>query len=439
MVAATPPTGIAAAQEGLARAEALMTQARADGDRFLQTKDQKAKEAVGKTLKEAEKLLATLVKAHPGCERCEEERVGAFYLRGLIGLSKDFDDSLDEANKALRKFPLNGRLALYQGLSHYYSGDFGAAARSLKRYMASPARTPARDQVAGPALKDAQQRFLTTWYKQADFYQSPESRVTRLNPQTFRQEVTFQVTPEWELTTANQLAPVLAQQAPPVHDAELLAYLDRIVARLTTGTPGPNFQYRLTVLNSPAVNAVTVPGQIFVYTGLLHFVESESELAGVLSHELAHNYGHHAARTVIKQAAVAGLAGALVAAANPQTHTAQLVASVVAQLGVGLFQRAYSRFEEREADLYGAHILYNAGYNPTAMSGFNLRMYERNPRQPVTLLATHPPAPDRVEYLTDYLDAFDLSQPLTTDSEAFARIKVKFPSAPRGSVGAAWR
>jgi hypothetical protein len=58
-------------------------------------------------------------------------------------------------------------------------------------------------------------------------------------------------------------------------------------------------------------------------------------------------------------------------------------------------------------------------------------MYQQNPNQPVKFLSTHPPAPDRSEYLTDYLEAFDLSQPLAVDSAAFKKIKLKFPSASR--------
>jgi predicted Zn-dependent protease len=254
-----------------------------------------------------------------------------------------------------------------------------------------------------------------------------------MNPQTFVNEVLFQVTPEWEIGAANQIAPAILQQAPPVNDPELQTYLEGLVSRLTSRSPGSAFSYRLTVVNSPAINAVTVPGQIFVYTGLLQFVETEAELAGVLAHELAHNYGHHSARALIKQWHAQNVANLIAGAVNPQGQVAQGITSLVANLGIGLFVRAYSRFEEKEADLYGTHILYSAGYNPTAMSQFNLRMYQHNPRQPVKFLSTHPPAPDRADYLTDYLEAFDLQQPLAVDSEAFKKIKQKFsPQQPAG-------
>ena len=158
----------------------------------------------------------------------------------------------------------------------------------------------------------------------------------------------------------------------------------------------------------------------------------------MLAHELAHNYGHHSARAVIKQWHAQNVANLLANVANPRGQTEQAIGSLVTNLGVNLFVRAFSRAEEREADLYGTHILYNAGYNPTAMARFQLRMYERNPKQPIGFLSTHPPSPDRAAYVTDYLEAFDLQQPLAADSEKFQKIRGRFaataPALPAAPV-----
>jgi Zn-dependent protease with chaperone function len=74
---------------------------------------------------------------------------------------------------------------------------------------------------------------------------------------------------------------------------------------------------------------------------------------------------------------------------------------MLAQFGIGLFLNAYSRHEEKEADLYAAHIMFNAGWNPTAMSLTFLKMYKLHPKQPVKFLSTHPPIQDRADYLTE--------------------------------------
>lgn len=412
--------------------EALIQQGRAEGLRYAQTRDGRAKDNAKKLLNDAEKLIKNALKQNPACEPCQAAGVATAFMETYFGFAGSYDNFLETAGRAQAQFPLNGRIAVYRASAFYNTANFAEAIKAYKRYLASSGRDRDTDATVQSALADSQQRFLTSWYQQANFYQANESKILRTNPQTFASELVFQVTPEWEVASANQVVPTLAQQAPVVQDPEVQTYLEQLVGKLIGRTPGPAYSYRLAVQNSPAINAVTVPGQIFIDTGLLQFVETEAELAGVLSHELAHNYGHHTARALIKQYYMANLANVVASAVNPQSQGAQAVTALVANLGVGLFVRAYSRFEEKEADLYGTHILYNAGYNPTAMSAFNLKMYQRNPNQPVKFLSTHPPAPDRAEYLTDYLEAFDLSQPLAVDSEAFKKIKLKFPSASRG-------
>jgi len=80
--------------------------------------------------------------------------------------------------------------------------------------------------------------------------------------------------------------------------------------------------------------------------------------------------------------------------------------------------------------------MFNAGYNPTAASGFFLKMYKANPKQPIKFLSTHPPVPDRATYVTDYLESFPLDRELTIDSPAFQKLKARLsPAAPgRGAL-----
>jgi len=241
----------------------------------------------------------------------------------------------------------------------------------------------------------------------------------RVNPQTFARETLFQVTREYELGLGEQAFMALRGTATPMQDASIENYIQQIVARLTKATPGPDFPYSVSLFSSSDANAVTTPGHVAVYSGLLQVVDSEAELAAVLAHELAHTYGHHAARRLIKGAQAQQVAGALMAAINPQGTVAQTIANLATSTGIALFQNAYSRFEESEADRYAAHILYNAGYNPTALAAVFLNTYRRQPNQPIKFFSTHPPAPDRADAITDYLEAFALDQELTLDSETF--------------------
>ena len=282
-------------------------------------------------------------------------------------------------------------------------------------------------------LQTSQQQFLTNWNRQASFYQSRESRIEQYNPQTYRNEIAFQVTPDFELQLGAQGFAALTNNAPKIADPEIQTYLESLVTRLISKSPGSAFSYKITVVNSPEVNAVTPPGHIIVYTGLLAFADNEAQLAGVLSHELAHNYGHHQARAVIKNYLAQSIANAALRAINPQNQTAQLLGYLGANIGLSLFSRAYSRFEEKEADQYGAHLMFNAGYSPLDASSFFLKMSKASGKQPPKFLSTHPPLLDRADYLTEYLESFPADgREFRVDSEEFKKIKARLvPSQPQ--------
>lgn len=416
----------------IAKAQSLAEQARADAQRADQSGDKAARSSARKRFEEAEKTIRQAMKRQPSCERCEEILALAYFGLGYIGEADGFEKCIAEGDRALKAFPLNGQIALYKGLAHYRRSEAAEAARAFKRYQASTARTAESDAIVAPALKASHDHFLSNWHNQANFYESGESRITRFNPQTFRNDVIFQVTRDYELQLGAQALTAVSQTMPTFNDPEAVAFIQQLVGRLTAKTPGPSFGYQVRLLDSPEVNAMTPPGHILVNTGLLRFVDNEAQLAGVLAHELAHNYGHHAARALIKAYHGQQLGNLIGQAVSGQGTVTQVITQLSTRVGLELFVRAYSRFEEKEADLYGTHLMFNGGYNPTAMSSFFLKMYERNARQPIKFLSTHPPAPDRVNYVTDYLETFPLDRELVVgSSQAFTELKKRYPSAEK--------
>jgi Zn-dependent protease with chaperone function len=276
------------------------------------------------------------------------------------------------------------------------------------------------------------------WYKQHNYYQSPAARVVGYDKPNNRYVTMLQITPEYELQMGENSFKTLSAQAPMLNDMEFQGTVDRIVQRLKAATPGPNLPLQVSVQNVGDINALAMPGHIVIYAGLLRATQSEAQLAGVLAHELGHIYGHHMSRQITKMASLQMVANAALSAVDQQNRLGLMVGQLAAGWGLNLFRLAYSRFEEKEADIYGAHILYNAGYNPTAMSEYMLGMYRMKEKQPVKLLSTHPPSQDRASYLTTYLEKFKLDGELQTDSNAFQTLRARFvrDEAPRPVLAA---
>lgn len=400
--------------------DSLIQQAREQGMQYLNNKDDRAKKVAKSNLEQSEKLLKDEIKRNAACEKCYELLTATYLYKTYFGFERNYDDCFKTAQQGLTHFPKNARIAFFKGYAHYNIRDYAEANKAFKAAQSHPTLAAQVNQI----LLDSQQKFLTDWNRQANYYQTKESRIEVA--QGFQMVTAFQVTPEWEMQLGGQGFAALTANAPKVVDAEIQTYLQNLTTRLLSKSPGSPFNYQITVVNSPEVNAVTPPGHIVVYTGLLAFADNEAQLAGVLAHELAHNYGHHSARAAIKNYHIQSIANAALRAINPQNAAAQIFASLGANIGLTLFARAYSRFEEKEADQYGAHIMFNAGYSPLDASSFFLKMSKASGKQPPKFLSTHPPLMDRADYLADYLDSFPADgREFRVDSEEFKKIKAR--------------
>ena len=145
-------------------------------------------------------------------------------------------------------------------------------------------------------------------------------------------------------------------------DEDWQAYVDQIGQRLLAISPHADHEYHFYVLDNPAVNAMALPdGYIFVNRGLVAYLRSEDELAGVIGHEIGHVVGRHARRnnTVGLFGNIASFIGAVMTGSG-----------AIADLGNTVTQTlrsGYGREFELEADEYGGEFLARAGYNPHAM------------------------------------------------------------------------
>src|SRR5215472_6324286 len=193
---------------------------------------------------------------------------------------------------------------------------------------------------------------------------------------------------------------VLSAYGGPYEDPKLHAKLASIVNRLVAASERPDLSYKITILNSPAVNAFALPnGQLYVTRGLLGLANDSAEFASVMSHEMAHVIARHAA-TREEQARKTELIGNV----NDLLGDPQVGAMALARSKIAL--ASFSRSQEFEADAIGVGIAARAGFDPLGASrllasmGRNAELraaiHGGDPRS-LDFLSSHPATPERVK------------------------------------------
>lgn len=227
---------------------------------------------------------------------------------------------------------------------------------------------------------------------------------------------------------------------PVVEDPELSGWLRALGNRLAAHAPGGGNYYFLIVRN-PEINAYAMPGGIIViHSGLILNTSSESELASVIAHEIAHVSQRHIARMLTEQkgnpllTGLGILAGAAAASKSPDAAQAIITGTIATQ---AQRQLAFSRQMETEADRTGLRILANAGLNPQAMPVFMEKLDRRTSdlHGDITqYLRTHPLNIDRLSDTRSRANQLG-QRPVREDSDyLFAREKLRAMTAPGSSA-----
>jgi beta-barrel assembly-enhancing protease len=226
-------------------------------------------------------------------------------------------------------------------------------------------------------------------------------------------------------------------------DSEVNDYLNRLGDRLASNSNDPSQTFEFFAVNDNNINAFAMPGGfIGVNTGLIILAQNESELAAVMSHEIAHVTQHHLARMVASQniytmTSIAAIAVAILAArTNPQASEAAIVGA-----GAGSMQHQlnFTRANEREADRFGLATLEKAGFDPYAMPTFFERM-QRSTRlltdNTPSWLLTHPVTSERIADIENRLH--DVPYKQVADSLDFQLVRAKLivtAKSPREAIG----
>ncbi len=182
-------------------------------------------------------------------------------------------------------------------------------------------------------------------------------------------------------------------------DPALTAYVRTVLSKLTKVSDRPQLPFEIIVANDSTPNAWAMPGgKMAINRGLLLELNSEAELAAVLSHEATHATARHGARAQ-ESAMLVGLGAVILSTALSDSSHPQL-ADYAIGLGASLVSLKYSREHELEADHYGIETMKRAGYDATAAVRLQetfLRLAgEKQQNWLSGLFSTHPPSQERL-------------------------------------------
>lgn len=238
------------------------------------------------------------------------------------------------------------------------------------------------------------------------------------------------LTPEEEIALGQQARDELLAQGGGLYPDEVLQdYIDQVGAEVVqdSGAAQSPYPFEFHLMQDPeTVNAFALPGgQIFITTALLDRLDAESQLAGVLGHEVAHVVARHGAEHLAKQQLGAFLVNAIVLGTsdNPQDSRQ---AAILAQAIQQLVNLQYSRQDELESDRLGIDFMTEAGYNPEGLVELMQVLKEAGGgAAPPEFFSTHPNPDNRIERIealieTQYPDGIP---PRLEDGEAdFQRV-----------------
>lgn len=240
-----------------------------------------------------------------------------------------------------------------------------------------------------------------------------------------------------------QMNEIRVRESRFLDDPELTDYLNRLADRLTAVSDSGTQRIQLFAMDDPSINAFAMfGGYIGVNTGLIIAAKSESEVAGVLAHEIAHVLQRHLARQVAAQKQVAlgsmlAIAVAIFAArSNADVANAALATS---QAGAIQAQLGFTRDNEREADRIGFDMMQRSGLDARAMVSFFKRLQQAGRVYETgapTYLRTHPLTVDRITDLEHRVVQAGVPTRAAPDQKEFRLIQAKL-RALRGAPGEA--
>jgi predicted Zn-dependent protease len=232
-----------------------------------------------------------------------------------------------------------------------------------------------------------------------------------------------------EITIGKQAQAKVRKETPRVTDPRTVAYLSDIGRKLASHAQGERYPYTFSIANYREINAFALPGgPVWVNRGGIQTARTESQLAGILAHEIAHISQRHAAQqlsNVMVTNLGLSLFGALLGNAGGAA-AANIAAQYIAS---GAFLK-FSRDDEQDADRVGVGIMRRAGWDPHGMIELMESIRDQEKRDPASVeifFSNHPSPKERLESLKAIVPS---RRSGTRDSGAFQSIRARLRALP---------
>jgi Zn-dependent protease with chaperone function len=234
-----------------------------------------------------------------------------------------------------------------------------------------------------------------------------------------------------DIKLGRQAAQEAEQQFPLLNDESVRGYVARVGDRLVRSIPSqfqhPEFRYYFKVVNASDINAFALPGgPMYVNRGMIQAARNEGEMAGVMAHEISHVALRHGTAQATKGqkysvlGGIAGIAGTILGGPG---------LGQLAQAPFAVYLLKFSREYETEADILGAQIMANAGYDPHDLANM-FRTIEQQGGGGGGFLSDHPSPSDRYARINREAEMLRVNN-VNSYSREFASVQERLRGYPR--------
>ena len=233
--------------------------------------------------------------------------------------------------------------------------------------------------------------------------------------------------PKEEVELGKQASYEIERSIRIYRDPVVHAYIDSLGQALVRASGMSQFRYYFKVVDAPEINAFALPGgYIYVNLGLIKAAETESELAGVIGHEIGHVEERHGGKKLTRLIGIGALVEFI--SGEGEQSLGRKIAGYFAGWGGGLVALKYGREAERESDKFAIQCLLNAGVHPEGLASFFETLLELHKSQPSGVkvwFSTHPPTQSRVDFVRSEVAKLPSTIGLKKTSTRFNQIRTR--------------